>query len=232
MLKFSKYFKNYKTHFLHFFADTRLILVDLESNLIPELFTETFQPISESLLYLLLHNNRLSSLPTGIFANLSALNYLELDNNPITELSPNIFDSLKSLNFLSLQSTNLSSLPPQLLANTQKITEINLSRNEISDIPENFFGSMSDLEYLNIDYLNLSVLNSTSFGSALESLTFLRARSNRINSIDPQFINNATKLTQLYLLNNICTDMNFQNVQENIEEVRGELWRCFGNFEN
>ena len=71
-----------------------------------------------SLTGLSLSENRLTTLPEGIFTGLSSLERLDLSANSLAALPPEIFQGLSSLEELRLDGNRLAALPPGLLDDT------------------------------------------------------------------------------------------------------------------
>lgn len=58
----------------------------------------------------------LTTIPVGAFnAGLSNLTHLYLDSNPLTSLPAGVFEDLSSLKYLGMRFTQLASLPPGVL---------------------------------------------------------------------------------------------------------------------
>lgn len=204
---------------------TNLILLDLELNEIDTIDGDFLQSAAESLYYLILSGNRLTNIPAGTFRNLRQLTFLDLSSNDgLTLPEPAPFGDLASLMTLAMDNSNITSLTSDTFSGLTGLFELSMRSNLVATLPENVFNSLTSLQYLVIDNLLLEELQSSSFGAALNTLRVIRARNNRIRLIDETIVDN---LVEFYLLNNICIDINFTNVQNNIDEVRSEMSRCF-----
>jgi Leucine-rich repeat (LRR) protein len=212
------------------FVGTSLMGLNLDVNEIRELPANVFQPISGGLFYLILSANQIENVHEGTFRNLNGLSYLDLSFNGNLQLPENVFNDLIILDILALESCGFSSLSPSWFANLSELYQLWLRGNPVDSLPENVFNSLTNLQYVSLDFMRLSSINSTSFGYSLNSLQTIRARGNNINAIDSRILPESTRINELYLLGNVCIDTNFQQVRDNLDEVRGELSRCFGNF--
>ena len=81
---------------------------------------------------LLLLNNRLSSLPSGAFANLSGLQRLDLSNNFLDRLPRMAFGDLANLTELQLRNNSLRALDAALLRPLPRLRHLDLSLNGLS----------------------------------------------------------------------------------------------------
>ena len=85
-----------------------------------ELFTKTT---------LNLYTNSLTSLPDGIFADLSRLGVLGLYTNSLTSLPNGIFDDLSSLEDLDLNDNSLTTLPSGIFDDLSRLGVLGLYTN-------------------------------------------------------------------------------------------------------
>jgi len=76
-------------------------------------------------------HNQLSSLPAGLFDQLTNLQYLVLDYNKISSLPAGLFDKLTGLHELGLSHNQLSSLPAGLLDKLARLQEIYVDHNPL-----------------------------------------------------------------------------------------------------
>jgi Leucine-rich repeat (LRR) protein len=104
-----------------------------------------------------------------------------------------------------------------------------LDNNRINRIPENAFNAMRNLRTFSISGNSIRNFYASSFGSSLESLNFFISRSNQIRAFDEEILTRSN-LSWLYLSDNNCVSMNFNNVQANLDAVRASLSNCFEMF--
>lgn len=64
---------------------------------------------------LYLEDNQITTIETGAFDSLTALQYLRISNNPITYLDSNIFAAMPSLGEVYMSNTLVSVLPESVI---------------------------------------------------------------------------------------------------------------------
>ena len=82
-----------------------------------------------------LYNNKLTSLPSNVFAGLNSLTTLNLDHNKLSSLPPNVFAGLNSVTYLTLNNNNLTSLHPNVFAGLTSLGEVTLQNNALTCLP-------------------------------------------------------------------------------------------------
>jgi len=169
-------------------------------------------PGIKSLKILALNNNKLTSLPTGIFNGLDKLETLLLANNQLTTLPKGIFNSLNKLQKLALN--NNQALPkagikdivyegPALqgllnqLSQSSSIAQL-LQQGKIST--EEGASGMLDLSYKNIkDLTGLQDLRG------LDKVTTLMLQNNALTMLPEGIFNGFNNLESLAMANNQLT---------------------------
>lgn len=180
-------------------------------------------------MWLYLQHNQISRFPRNAFASLSNLLVLELTGNENTFIPSSSFNRLTRLYTLHLASCGIRNLNHRWFDDLRFLTHLELDSNEIEELPTEIF-DLNALEYLGLAFNRLTVLDSRSFGAHLSELFRIDAEFNAINAIDRQLVVNATSLESLSLIGNECVNLNFMDVQNNMEVVLRELEGCFGNF--
>lgn len=112
---------------------------------------------------LLLLNNKLSSLPSLAFANLSALHRLDLSNNFLDQLPPEVFGELANLTELRLRNNSIRSLEKTLLQRTVLLRRLDLSLNGLSQLPTGLFDDLPALRLLSLRSNRLQNLDRVTF---------------------------------------------------------------------
>ncbi len=99
------------------------------------------------LLNLSLHDNRLTTLPAGLFAGLTRLGYLGLHDNQLTTLPAGLFAGLTDLRYLYLQGNRLGTLGPAFFnyavgAQLRALTTLRLGSDRASAAELNRYKAM------------------------------------------------------------------------------------------
>ena len=90
-----------------------------------------------------IYNRELTTLPAGIFNELTVLSSLNLSNNALTTLPAGLFSSLTGLTSLNLLSNALTTLPAGIFTGLTSLTTLNLSRNPLpASLPKSLFADV------------------------------------------------------------------------------------------
>jgi hypothetical protein len=143
-----------------------------------------------------LGHNDFSSLPSGIFDELTALTHLYLGHNDFSSLPSGIFDELTALKELGLGHNDLSSLPSGIFDELTALKELGLGHNDLSSLPSGIFDKLTALETLLLDRSGLQVLPSGIFNK-LTALKELRLDHNGLPSLPLGVFDGLTALTKL-----------------------------------
>ncbi|XP_078374468.1 uncharacterized protein LOC144658016 [Oculina patagonica] len=171
----------------------------------------------------------LSTLPVGVFSNLSSLRTLDLSSNniqnptgdefvPIKQLrllefssndfkniTTGFFSHLKSLTVLYLDSNDIQNLTAGVFSNLANLTRLSLRSNNIQNLHKDVFFNLSRLYDLDLSSNNIQNFTGDVF-SPLKSLTFLNLSSNKIQYLSADQFSMLKGLEKLYLdSNNIHT---------------------------
>ena len=122
--------------------------------------------------FLLLDGNDLTTLPDGVFDSLSALEWLLLGGNDLTTLPDGVFDSLSALEWLDLRGNDLTTLPAGVFDSLSALERLVLYDNALTTLPAGVFDGLSALRELNLRNNPLTTLPAGVFDglSALERL--------------------------------------------------------------
>ena len=97
-----------------------------------------------------LGDNDLTSLPAGLFSGLSSLLELQLHGNDLEALPDGVFSGLSSLATLQLQSNDLEQLPAGLFSGLSSLTVLALNDNDLEELPDGLFSGLTGLTGLNL----------------------------------------------------------------------------------
>ena len=135
--------------------------------------------------------NKLTSLPTDVFSNLTSLNYLlitynnfehlphssicvaqKLVHNPIAELYRDDFFNLRysPVKLLGLNNCKLRRLRSDTFTYLNKLTTINLSGNKIDTFPKHIFSKLPYLSMLDVSYNLLQIITPLWFVNSIKTL--------------------------------------------------------------
>ncbi len=196
---------------------------DLE-NMQPELLLQFIQELYGlimsmhcRLLNLDLSNNRLTTLPAGIFGDLLSLQELSLSDNNLTVLPPEIFDGLQNLQRLSLGNNELTILSPRTFYGLQNLRVLYLSNNRLTALPTGIFNELHNLLDLRLGNNRLTTIEPGIF-NGLRNLTWLVLSYNQLAALPLGIFGGLRKLQNLFILHNpIASDT------AAIEELRRQL---------
>ncbi|XP_015790931.1 chaoptin-like [Tetranychus urticae] len=194
-----------------FMFSPSLKLLNLSSNYIRRLDTQTFRPLGRSLEVLDLTSGlSTSTLSCDIFIHtLESLRSLYLADNGLSALSsPHCFSGLRSLNLLSLEYNNLSRLPASLFHPLTSIVHLLLSFNRLTIIESETFKMMDKLVYLDLSYNSITTLRSGSF-TELTLITEINLEGNNIETIEKDSFVILPRLARLNLSFNRLKKLSF-----------------------
>ena len=100
--------------------------------------------------YLSVSGNDLSTLPAGVFDELTKLEELYLRNNGLTSLRADAFDALTSLEKLYIDTNELTALPAGVFDELTKLQDLQLYDNELSTLPDEVFEQLTALTQLSL----------------------------------------------------------------------------------
>ena len=151
-----------------------------------------------SLQSLWLHDNLLSSLPDGVFADLTNLRRLGLSNNRLATLAGTEFADLHKLESLWLHGNDLTELPKSAFSGLGNLLRLNLNGNGLSDLPADVFSDLAKLEHLWLRRNAISELPPTVF-HGLRSLRNIDLGSNEIDSLPEGLFDGNAGLERIWL---------------------------------
>ena len=120
-----------------------------------------------------LYGNRLNALPEDVFSGLAVLEKVDLFRNTLTRLPAGVFEGLVALEYLSLSGNLLDSLPPGIFSGLPSLEHLRLDANQFTEFPQDLFAGLTSLKYLNLqDNYTSNLPEGLFFGlSALERIT-------------------------------------------------------------
>ena len=184
--------------------------------------TEVPRGIPHHVRTVFLYRNEITSIPSGIFSNLTKCKNLNLENNNITELRPGMFNGLVSLTKLKLSHNHITTIEAGTFDPLEKLTVLWFDRNRITGVDAEMWLGLVSLEKIFLAYNDISFIRTDSFVNLenqnkgqdypLQNLETLNLNFNEISGLEPGAISGLRKLTRLYLAENKLT------------EISGEIW--------
>jgi Leucine-rich repeat (LRR) protein len=181
--------KNFITFIPSFaFSNLSIVHLVLSYNQITDVDSRAFHTLENTLEYLDLERNSLTTFPSAIF-NLNKLHFLYLTSNAISTV-----DMLPaSLKVLSLSSNNFSSIPTEVLSNCTGLSYLNMGYNRILNIESNsFVGWGTELQTLLLRNNKISDLVYGAF-NGLDSIKEISLSFNDIHNIHSMVFENVSK---------------------------------------
>ncbi|XP_053207661.1 chaoptin-like isoform X2 [Panonychus citri] len=194
-----------------FITSPSLKLLNLSSNYIRRLDSQTFRPLGRTLQILDLTSGlSTSTLSCDIFIHtLESLRSLYLGDNGLSSLSsPHCFSGLRSLNLLSLEYNNLGRLSSSLFHPLTSLVHLLLSYNRITTIEPETFKMMDKLVYLDLSYNSITTIRSASF-TELTLITEINLEGNNIENIEKDSFVILPRLSRLNLSFNRLKRLSF-----------------------
>ncbi len=153
----------------------------------------------DSLELLDLYNNTLQDLEPNVIEGLMNLTTLVLSYNPLHHVHSDMFESLSQLTWLDLQNISLCEIPSDTFASLRSLERLFLSSNQLVSLPPDVFTHQTKLGDLTLDNNQLSHLSQNIF-SSLAYLQLLNLSANNLNELP--MLSRCTSLKLLYLQEN------------------------------
>ena len=156
--------------------------LDLEDEGITSLQSGDFAGLT-ALDRLYLPDNDFSSLPLGVFSGLTGLTRLYLhDNDDLTSLPDGVFAGLTALENIRLYGTGLTSLPDGAFDGLTALETLRLHNNQLTSLPDEVFDGLMALKTLHLSGNDLSSLPDEVFKD-LTALTSLTLNDNDLDAL-------------------------------------------------
>ena len=182
-----------------------ITILDLSGQGISSLKSGDFAGLS-ALETLRLYDNQLTALPAHVFSGLVTLESLALYNNQLESLPDNVFSGLSALRFLNLSVNRLSRLPEGIFAPLSQLEQIRLDTNQITNLPANAFSGLPSLQLLLLNGNKFTVLPAGVF-SGLSALRSLWLDNNALTNLPPDVFSGLSALQRLFLSANQLTTL-------------------------
>ena len=165
-------------------------------------------------------NNRLRTLPSGLFDDLAALYELRLYGyelrlygNRLETLRKDVFAGIRGVRILDLEFNRLPTLPSGVFSGLD-LTFLGLEANKLQTLDGGMFAGL-DVEGLDFSHNGTTSVSADAF-SGLASLIELDLGYNKLDSLPPGVLNGLTNLRHLWLERNPGVDFTFTMTVERI----------------
>ncbi|KAG7497711.1 leucine-rich repeats and immunoglobulin-like domains protein 3 [Solea senegalensis] len=173
--------------------------LDLSYNNIVDIKASSFPALP--LKNLFLNNNKISSMETGCFTNLSSsLQVLRLNRNRLSTIPAKIFQ-LPNLQHLELSRNRVRRVEGLTFHGLHALRSLKMQRNGLTRLMDGAFWGLSNMEVLQLDYNNLTEV-SKGWLYGLLTLQQLHLGHNAISRIRPEAWEFCQKLSELNLSSN------------------------------
>lgn len=150
---------------------------DILNNLRPGTFDEL-----DSLKYLYLNWNGLTSISKNIFNKLVKVVRLELAFNKIKNIEIESFSGMIKLQILKLQSNQIKHLENDIFIGMPGLRELSINKNYLKYIPKNIFNRLQNLTHLKLGWNEINKIETDAFFGL--DLSYLILGCNNIDVIE------------------------------------------------
>ncbi|XP_019635174.1 PREDICTED: slit homolog 3 protein-like [Branchiostoma belcheri] len=165
-------------------------------------------------------DNRIESIPSGVFTNHSSLTGLILNDNRISMLGADAFAGLPQLVEIQINNNLIPRIPAHALKGAYKLWTLSMPGNAISEIEEGAFSDCASLYNLDLSNNLLTTLEGTLKGLTFSNLNSLTVSGNRILEITNSTLTSLTSLRDCFLDHN------------RIRKIESGAFRGMGNLNN
>ncbi len=144
-----------------------------------------FRPL-QFLQTLILRNNIIPFLPSGVFQSLSIVKVIDLGHNLISELHPTIFQGISTVHLLKLDFNQITSIEPCTFKELGNLIELHLSNNYLTTLGDNVFCHLLSIKELYIGGNRLENIDKRLFNSHMQYLVHLDTTPLQICCFLPQ----------------------------------------------
>lgn len=173
-----------------------LVSLNLQSNLIHSLHEFSFGGLENTLVELVLIDNKLERFPLHAFRRLRRLETLKLQSNRISEIPDDGFTRFTVLKVLDLQSNRFDHLDGRSFITTPNLVSLSVANNRLTVLSDSsIFEHLLALETLDLSYNHLRVVD-------LNNLIALRTVDLSNNHLHDIRFHNLPNLKEVFVSNN------------------------------
>ena len=142
---------------------------------------------SRFLHWLILRNNIITFLPSGLFQGLNRAKYIDVGHNMISELQPHSFEGVGNVQILKLDFNKLTLITPCTFKEMRSLTTLDLSNNYLTNLGDNVFCEpQSVITELYLGGNRLRQVDKRIFESHMQNLLYLNTTPLQICCFLPQ----------------------------------------------
>ncbi len=162
---------------------------------------------SNGLVTLKLKNQRLTDLEgLQLIKNINTVQYLDLGYNQLTTIQPGTFNGFDNLINLNLFDNQITTIHVNTFNGLTNLQDLNLGKNQITTLHAHTFNNLTNLQDLNLGTNRITTIQTNTFNS-LTSLRKLGLYNNQITTLHANIFNSLTNLRKLGLYNNQITTL-------------------------
>ena len=196
-----------------------LRILELNQNQIKDLDKDAFDGLG-SLKLLNLTGNRVKFIHELQFKDLHELKHLILDDNSFENFEVNTFKTLGKLQIFSAQNNSVLYIDREILSGLTSLQELKLNGNRITKLETGTFSDMPELRILELNDNQIKTIHGNAFKGCFKALYKISLQNNVIKRLAGTTISQLLNLKELNVINNICVDKKFNNVQDAINQLQ------------
>ncbi len=168
----------------------------------------------------LIIRKQLTSIPAGLFNDLSNVTDLDFRSGDLTTLPAGMFNGLTNVTTMSLSMRQLTSLPDGIFDPFTNLTEVEMEMPQLTSLPAGIFDELTNLTTLGFSSLQLTSLPAGIFDE-LTNLTVLSFYTGQLTSLPDGIFDRLTNLTHLYFSTGQLTSLsdNLFNQLSNLTDL-------------
>lgn len=190
------------------------------SNSVVKIFPSLFPLKFLQLKYIYLSNSTFETL-NAPFDNCGNLQSIVISQNTISQVPSGVFTKCANLRVLSLAANEITHIDDEAFNDLTKLKSLFLQSNKITDLGKDVFKSLTNLEYIDLNDNVLKNLATEVFWP-LTALVALEIKNNKISEIDENLFNYNIKLSEINLEGNSLDFVgeNAEKVFKNLQNLR------------
>lgn len=210
-----------------------VMTVNFRSDHTPFVIRQTFRTFQNTREFSISHTG-LNRIQENAFDGAVNLRNFRAFNNPLRFIGAHAFSEAKNMTRLDLARGLVEFIDQTAFEGLENLQVLILQQLQLSHLPANIFSTLTSLRALELNSNFITSIDGDIFGNN-QQLALINLSENRINAIGQTFLDAFPRQNIFVILNvqvNRCTSRNFSiRNEQNIEETRTSLQRCFENYE-